>query len=197
LIFFVSCALIDLLLMFGPSFQLYIELTKHNKTPIYQNITICICESYNNFIIEVSDLVMLIHHLQKCKKTLIDKNLASLWQPIVQCQHTRLQTQNNYFDCCRWINFSLIWHLKHLMEKLLLNENVLSSTYNWIHSFWCWVHVQKIVKEWNSQISPSNLEESFTTNNLGPSKFHKSNNNPLQDFLDFLHSHGIGLLMMW
>jgi hypothetical protein len=88
LIFFLSCTLIDLLLLFGPSFQLYIELAKHNKTLIYQNITICVCESYNNFIVEVSDIVLL---------TLIDKILASLWQPIVRCQHTHLETQNNYF----------------------------------------------------------------------------------------------------
>jgi hypothetical protein len=47
------------------------------------------------------------------------------------------------FCCYWWINFSLIWHLKHLMEKLSFNENVLSLTYNWIHSNWCWVHVQK------------------------------------------------------
>jgi hypothetical protein len=44
---------------------------------------------------------------------------------------------------------------------------------------------KKFFKEWNFQISPSNLEESFATNNLGPLKFHKFNNNPLQDFFRF------------
>jgi hypothetical protein len=102
----------------------------------------------------------------------------------------------HYFACCRWINFSPIWHLKHLMEKLLLNEfffifNIQLNTFIFMLS----PCSKKIFKEWNSQISPSNLKESFATNNLGPSKFHMSNNNPLQDVLDFLHIHG--LVYLW
>jgi hypothetical protein len=103
----------------------------------------------------------------KVYKTLSDKILASLWQPIVWCQHTHLETQNNYFTCCWWINFSPIWHLKHFMEKSLLNENVLSSTYNWIHSSWCWIHVQRnfsrsgilklVHRTWNNPLQPTIL----------------------------------------
>jgi hypothetical protein len=66
------------------------------------------------------------------------------------------------------------------MEKMLLNENVFIFNIQLDTFFFLLSQCSKeIFKEWNSQISPSNLEEYSATNNLGPLKFHKSNNNQL------------------
>jgi hypothetical protein len=46
---------------------------------------------------------------------------------------------------------------------------------------------KKFLKEWNSQISPLNLEKSFIANCLGPSKFHEFNSNLLRDLFNFLY----------
>lgn len=147
------------------------------------------------FIVEVNDFLTLVHHLQNYLKfwsikfSHLENNFffnANIH--ICELHNATNYIRSNLFTYHQWINYFFIWYLKHLMEKLVVDYNVFPLDIRLDMPIFVLNPCSKeFLKEWNFQISLLNLEKSFITNCLGPSKFHMSSNNLLHDLFNFLY----------
>jgi hypothetical protein len=156
---------------------------------------IYVCETYNNFYCwskwfsRISTPLAKVFLKWSIKFSHLENSLFfNVNIHICEFHNATNYIWSNWFAYRQWINYFLIWYLKHLVDKLMVNDNVfpldicLDMPISVLNP--C---SKKLFKEWNFQISPLNLEKSFIANCLGPSKFHGSSSNLLHDLFNFLY----------